>query len=54
MSAMFDYCFSLQSLDLSGFDTGNVSDMSDMFDDCSSLYQIECDDTSILSAFDDR
>ncbi len=31
MGSMFDNCSSLTSLDLSSFDTGNVTDMSAMF-----------------------
>ena len=37
MSYMFSYCSRLISLDLSSFDTSNVTDMSYMFKDCSGL-----------------
>ena len=36
MSHMFHECVSLESLDLSGFDTGKVTNMSNMFDGCNS------------------
>ena len=39
-SHMFYYCSSLQSIDLSSFNTTNVKDMSWMFDGCSSLQSI--------------
>ena len=34
---MFSECSSLQSINLSSFNTTNVKDMSDMFCECSSL-----------------
>ena len=37
MSYMFHYCSSLQSIDLSSFNTTNVKDMSYMFFNCISL-----------------
>ena len=43
---MFDGCTSLTSLDLSGWNTSNVTDMSDMFQTCSSLTSLD------LSHFD--
>ena len=45
-SYMFFNCSSLESLDLSNFDTSNVTDMSSMFDDCHSLSSLD------LSNFD--
>ena len=39
-SYMFCSCFSLQSIDLSSFNTDNVTNMSDMFFGCSSLKSI--------------
>ena len=39
--SMFSGCSSLTSLDLSGFDTQNVTDMSSMFDNCSSLTSLD-------------
>ncbi len=43
---MFDYCYDLTSLDLSNFNTSNVTDMSAMFSDCHSLTSLD------LSSFD--
>ena len=45
-SDMFSMCSSLASLDLSKFDTSNVTDMCDMFAGCSSLTSLD------LSKFD--
>ena len=41
MSEMFWGCSSLQSIDLSSFNTTNVKDMSEMFRWCSSLQSID-------------
>ena len=41
MSGMFDVCSSLQSLDLTGWNTANVTNMSGMFDGCSSLQSLD-------------
>ena len=41
---MFVGCSSLTSLDLSHFDTSNVTDMRNMFDGCSSLTTIYCNE----------
>ena len=41
MRDMFSSCSGLTSLDLSGFDTGNVGDMSYMFSKCSSLIELD-------------
>ena len=38
---MFRDCSSLASLDLTGFNTANVTDMSQMFEDCSSLASLD-------------
>ena len=38
---MFRGCSSLQSLDVSGLNTGNVTDMSNMFSECSSLQSLD-------------
>ena len=43
---MFDECKKLPNLDLSSFDTANVTDMSYMFYECSSLPNLD------LSSFD--
>ena len=40
MNSMFEGCSSLASLDLSGWDTSNVTDMSWMFRGCSSLREV--------------
>ncbi len=37
MRSMFSYCKSLNSIDLSSFNTNNVYDMSFMFGGCESL-----------------
>jgi len=41
MSGMFGNCSYLTSLDLSNFDTSNVTNMSDMFDYCTNLTSIK-------------
>lgn len=46
MSAMFQYCYSLENMDLSLFNTKKVTDMSDMFNTCVSLISVN------LSSFD--
>ena len=38
---MFKGCSGLTSLDLSGWDTSNVSYISDMFNDCTSLTSLD-------------
>ena len=48
MASMFYGCSSLTTLDLSGFDTSNVTNMSYMFNGCSSLTTLD------LSGFDTR
>ena len=46
MWGMFEYCFELRTLDLSGFDTSAVKYMDDMFADCFALKSLN------LSSFD--
>ena len=46
MQNMFSCCESVEKLDLSSFDTHNVSDMSFMFDSCDSIEELD------LSSFD--
>jgi len=46
MYYMFYDCSSLQSLDVSGFDTSQVIDMDHMFANCSSLEELD------ISGFD--
>lgn len=41
MSKMFRNCQAIKSLDLSGFNTENVSDMSTMFSDCHALESLD-------------
>ena len=41
MSGMFDGCSSLQSLDLTGWNTANVTDMNNVFRDCSGLQSLD-------------
>ena len=38
---MFFGCYSLEAVNVSGFDTANVTDMSDMFENCSSLTSLD-------------
>ena len=40
MSFMFDGCSLLKDLNLSNFNTNNVTEMSHMFDGCSSLNEL--------------
>ena len=42
MSYMFKNCKNLKYLDLSGWDTSNVMDVSGMFYHCPSPYTINC------------
>ena len=46
-SSMFETCSQLSSIDMSGFDTGNVTNMSGMFNGCSGLTSL-----TGLSGFD--
>ncbi len=41
MSAMFDYCSGLTSLDVSGFNTSKVTNMDDMFSNCRALTSLD-------------
>ena len=54
MSWMFYCCNSLTNLNLSNFNTQNVTDMSDMFSYCNSLKKnnIITKDNKILNEFD--
>ena len=49
---MFGFCSSLESLDLSGLDTSNVTDMHDMFLYCSSLESLDLSDFVTSSVTD--
>ena len=49
---MFNYCYGLKSIDLSGFDTSQVTCMREMFDGCSrltSLYVSNFDTSNVTS-----
>ena len=48
MSYMFAVCSSLNSIDLSNFNTNNVTDMSDMFHGCSSLNSINLSNSILI------
>ena len=39
--AMFQFCFEIEKIDLSGFDTSNVTNMSYMFNKCKKLKEIK-------------
>ena len=41
MYIMFQFCYELQDLDLSNFDTSNVTNMSFMFNKCNKLKEIK-------------
>ena len=41
MSDMFSRCYKLNSIDLSNFNTNNVTNMSDMFSGCKSSNSID-------------
>ena len=41
MNNLFENCYSLTSLDLSNFDTSNVSNMSYMFSGCKNLENLD-------------
>ena len=49
MDAMFNRCYKLSSLDLSSFNTSNVTDLSEMFRGCSALRTIYVGDGWQLS-----
>ena len=42
---MFKNCINLESLDLSSFNTNNVTDMTEMFSGCSSLKNLKFSDS---------
>ena len=47
MSNMFSGCSSLDSLDLSNFETTNVENISDMFANCTSLHDLNLNNITI-------
>lgn len=54
MSGMFSGCSSLTELDLSGFDTSDVTKMSDMFKDCNSEINIIADNATFYVTQENR
>ena len=46
---MFDKCYNLNTLDLSKFNTSNVTDMSFMFRECKNLYTLDLYSFSTVS-----
>jgi surface protein len=51
---MFSGCISLRELDISGFDSSSVENMTSMFSLCVSLEELICNDRAILSEYDYR
>jgi len=49
MDSMFNNCYSLESLDLSSFDTNKVNNMKYMFNNCSSLLSLNINNFSVSS-----
>ena len=52
MNWMFSYCKNLKSLDLSGWDTSNVKDMSGMFYDCKRLKSLNLSGWDTSNVYD--
>ncbi len=52
MGGMFSRCSSLQSINLSSFNTTNVEDMSYMFSGCSSLQSINLSSFNVTNVND--
>jgi len=46
MRAMFEYCYALEAVNVSNFNTENVTNMKDMFLKCYSLKEIDISDFS--------
>lgn len=46
---MFDKCYNLHTLDLSKFNTSNVTDMSFMFRECKNLYTLDLHNFNTVS-----
>jgi surface protein len=55
MASIFEGCSSLESIDLSMFDTSKVENMNSMFKDCSSLKSLDLSkfDTSLVTKMDE-
>ena len=49
MRGMFEYCESLTTLDVSNFDTSNVSNMIFMFNCCENLMMLHTSDKDIFN-----
>ena len=54
MVSMFSYCYSLSSLDLSNFNTQNVTNMEYMFFHCNSLSSINLSNFNTKNVIDMR
>ena len=50
MSSMFEECSSLKELNISNFNTNNVTDMSDMFKGCKLLTELNISNFNINNA----
>ena len=51
MVSMFTNCSSLESLDVSNFDTSNVTDVSYMFEDCTNLKDVDISNFDMSNAY---
>ena len=49
MKGMFEDCYSVTSLDLSGFSTDNVTDMTDLFKNCYSMTALDLSDWTLTN-----
>ena len=49
MKGMFENCYSVTSLDLSGFSTDNVTDMTDLFKNCFSLSTLDMSEWTLTN-----
>ena len=49
MKGMFENCYSVTSLDLSGFSTDNVTDMTDLFKNCFSLSALDLSEWTLTN-----
>ena len=51
---MFYFCSSLEEINLSNFNTNNVTNMIGMFNRCSSLKEIICSNELIINQFKNK
>ena len=51
---MFNWCLSLKEINLSNFNTNNVTNINYMFDECSSLKEIICSNELINNQFKNK